>query len=541
MGGILGEIRDIRRTVQEIGRTAQSVARAGADITGADDTFRSQDARYRTRSYNDRYRADVAEDRYRDYRDRRDDERDEDRGRGEFASGRGGKGPDKVTGGQPRGDERDGRGRSTGDADRADDPRLGATVSTPASTTVKVGTGAATPPVRNDSAVDSLTPILAAMANGTATVNQIEKFEQASIDKLDASGSAVSEIGDMKADGRITKDEYKVYRQMAGEEIGVNLKKRQLNDIEELGEVFGRIHSNELAAQEAAAAATAPTIAVGTGEQLEPTTLNATAPGTGMPAPEAPASSFTLPAASRAAAHIYTSNRSGRRMDAVDAPKISASQVKAIQQKLDVKVDGKWGPDTQAAFAAAAVKAGVKPNAVDFTNPNDPETIIIMAHFNAGVSPAEPSAPAPEQPAPAAAAAKPEAERVTMAGGAPAARSPSELFAARGFTPEIKEAALAAVGFAGVEQDGKLSEAELAMGGKLEVAAGTVGMVDDKAALAQGQQAALAAHSLRTTLAAKAEAGEVYNSTSHEFTAAPTTPDARTQAQRDNAMAGSRA
>jgi hypothetical protein len=86
-----------------------------------------------------------------------------------------------------------------------------------------------------------------------------------------------------------------------------------------------------------------------------------------------------LPAASGHPAKLYA-GKDGTKVDPQEAPAIDQAQVAKIQEMLGapVKVDGKWGPETQAKFAAKCKEAGVNPHAVDFTSPNDKELIALM-------------------------------------------------------------------------------------------------------------------------------------------------------------------
>lgn len=365
--------RATRRLPQQLRRGAQIVDA----FENADERREVVNNRWDTQVYRSREQLERARARYESQLEGRDADRDEDRGRGDFASGRGGQGPRGFAGGQPRGDERDGRGRSTGDADRADDPRLGATVSFVAAM---------------EDAANSYGPArTAALQRARAVLED----PNSGLKNADGSISFPNVVvpnpnGEAVVFGMMDGRDYRHYPN-ADAALAQLAEAMRVNNI-------GIITREDLARVSTPAGGVVP---VGTGTPAPGTGTQA--PGTGTPAPDAPASSFTLPAASGAAAHIYTSNRAGRTMNAADAPKISANQVKAIQQKLGVEDDEKWGPETQAAFAQRlqAMTPPVNPRDVDFTNPNDPETVRVMAQFS------QPAATAAAQgagaPAPAAA------------------------------------------------------------------------------------------------------------------------------------------
>lgn len=394
-------VRQLRRDFRDGRALFNDVVGGIGDVFGARDRIRGDVGRDRAYGYNGAYRGDVARDRYLAYSDQRDDDRDDDRrSRRDRDDRRGGRGdfirdPRRAGLGTARSDdERDGRGRSTGDADRADDPRLGATVSF-----VEAMEDAANSygPART-AALQRARAVLEDPNSGLKNADGSISFPNVVVPN--PNGEAV-------VFGMMNGKDYRHYP-------NADAALAQLAEAMRVNEI-GIITREDLARVSTPAGGVVP---VGTGTQ---------APGTGTQAPDAPdtakpaAATFALPPASGPAAKIYTKNGEGRTMNAEDAPKISASQVKAIQEKLGVKADEMWGPNTQAAFAAAAAKAGVKPSEVDFTNPNDPETIKIMAHFNAGGSPAASAAVTkPTPPAAAPAQASPAATAATTTGAADA-------------------------------------------------------------------------------------------------------------------------
>lgn len=84
-----------------------------------------------------------------------------------------------------------------------------------------------------------------------------------------------------------------------------------------------------------------------------------------------------LPAVEGHPAKLYA-GKDGAKVDPQEAPTIDQAQVAKIQEMLGAKVDGKWGPETQAKFAAQCKEAGVNPHDVDFTKPNGKELIALM-------------------------------------------------------------------------------------------------------------------------------------------------------------------
>ena len=146
---------------------------------------------------------------------------------------------------------------------------------------------------------------------------------------------------------------------------------------------------------------------------------------TALPAAPAPAATtVTIPAFTDAtqggaAAHPYNG------VAANVTPTIQQSQVQSIQQLIIAVAgpdavgpkgaDGKWGPDTQAGFAAicAAATPPINPDTVDFTNRQAPSTVAFLAaaqtqaQARANAAAAAPQ-PAPVQPAPVTEAAAPQ-------------------------------------------------------------------------------------------------------------------------------------
>lgn len=396
MGGILGEIRDIRRTVQEVGRTAQSVARAGADITGADDTFRSQDARYRTRSYNDRHRADVAQERFEGYRDRRDDDRDDDRRAAPY-SGRGGQGPRGFSGGQGRGDARGGQGQGQ-------DPRIQATEDYVYALADAAQSPAGSP--ERTAAMQRARDILTNPENGLIQSDRSVRFPEGMRVPLNSN----SYIHFEGIDSRATSPEVSIQKgvnAVAGQRIGTALT------------------DADIATLRGTASPAGATVPVGTGAPATGTPAPAAppAPATGAVTP-APATGTATPAAPAVVAGETQMERNQQaqvmleRLGLTTGTRNSAAfNANNSSQTPEDLMDGIIGPKTRAALT----ELGIDPN-----QPITAETLTLIQQKSAeriaaenarnGVQPAAaaPGAAAPTATTPEAPAA-PDAARMTAA------------------------------------------------------------------------------------------------------------------------------
>lgn len=146
----------------------------------------------------------------------------------------------------------------------------------------------------------------------------------------------------------------------------------------------------------------------------------ATPPVTGAPAPATPTTgatpqagatgeSPTLTAASGGQTRVY-GVRAQRAPRANEIPKIAQNQVEALQDLLiaanesvgTMGSDGKYGPNTHAALLRVAGRLTppiTDLTTIDFTNPQDPETVRFMAALQPQRAPASP-APATPQPTP---------------------------------------------------------------------------------------------------------------------------------------------
>jgi hypothetical protein len=201
---------------------------------------------------------------------------------------------------------------------------------------------------------------------------------------------------------------------------------------------------------------------------------NSPAPAPAAPPAAAPApkvDEVTITAAGDTPAKLYPGTK-GKIWNPSDAPKIAANQVEEIQQMLGVKVDGKWGPDTQKAFAKKCSEAGITDTrTVDFTNPRDPELIALMGKLDAtkvarvDVAPtvATPTSPRTQASVPAAPAPAPETAAVPPPTVVTPAPAPAPAVAA---APAAQEAA----------PSPQLTPAQFAQGvmeGKLQIPPGT--------------------------------------------------------------------
>ncbi len=368
IGGASAFDRDVDRATRRLPQQIRNGERIVDALENADERRAIRNNRIDTQVIRSQDQLETALDRFESRRGRGGD-RDDDR-RGDFAAGRGGQGPRGLSGSHSRGDDaRDGQGQGQ-------DPRILATEDYVYALADAAQSPAGSP--ERAAAMQKAKDILTKPENGLIQSDGSVRFPEGMKVILESNGKQSSYIEFNGIHARATSPEVSIQKgvnAVAGQRIGTALT------------------DADIAALRGTAAPAGATIPVGTGE--EPKTDAPQAPGTGTAKPDAPgAATFALPEASGPAAKIYTKNGEGRTMNAEDAPKISASQVKAIQAKLGVKDDGMWGPNTQAAFAAAAAKAGVKPSDVDFTNPNDPETVKVMAQFNAAAAVATVNTPA---------------------------------------------------------------------------------------------------------------------------------------------------
>lgn len=386
-GGVRN-LRDVERGVVNIERTLNRVE-------NFDERREIRNNGLDARVYRSREQLERARDRYegRDDNDDRRGGRDDDR-RGDFASGRGGQGPRGFTGGQPRSDDRDGPGQ---DQSR-NDPREAA------NEFVLVMSEAVRAPVGSAERAAALREAQSILTNPENGLKR-EGSERIQFPDMDVRLDSRSGITFEGMHGRAASAQAAIAttaRSLANQNIGTALTQAEIDALR-------------------GAAAGSVTVGTGTPTPATPAPDAPPAPATGAATPAAPAAAtFSLPSASGPEAQIYTRNRAGRTMNAEDAPKMSASQVEAIQRELGVEADGKWGPDTQAAFARAAQAAGVNPRDVDFTNPNDPETVRVIAQFNAP-SPAA-SAGVATPPTPTAATGTPDAPGAAAPAAPDAAR-----------------------------------------------------------------------------------------------------------------------